>query len=296
MQEIKKTSKENKRRLIELIESINKSLDEKESHFAKLKDGLDHIQGSQAGLKHDLSRLQDHEENREAAQLRQTVPNWLTPIVYAPQQNDFINRRQAETGQRLLDSAEFQKWLGTGKKTLFCPGIPGAGKTILTLIVVDELHTRFSNDPMIGIVYIYCNFQRQDKQKAEDLLASLLKQLTQGRSSLPDNVKSLYNSYRDKRTRPSFNEISRTLQFVACMYSRVFIVIGALNECRLSDGSRTRLLSELFTLQANSGANFFATSRFIPEITEKFEGSPSLEIHTREEDVRRYGNLKRNRS
>ena len=72
------------------------------------------------------------------------------------------------------------------------------------------------------------------------------------------------------------------------MYSRVFIVIDALDECRLSDGSRTRLLSELFALQANSGANFFATSRFIPEITEKFEGSPSLEIHAREEDVRRY--------
>jgi len=72
------------------------------------------------------------------------------------------------------------------------------------------------------------------------------------------------------------------------MYSRVFIVIDALDECRLSDGSRARLLSELFTLQANSGANFFATSRFIPEITEKFEGSPPLEIHTREEDVRRY--------
>lgn len=232
--------------------------------------------------------MQDREENREAAQLRQTVLNWLTPIVYAPQQNDFTNLRQAETGQWLLDLAEFQKWLGTGKKTLFCPGIPGAGKTILTSIVVDNLHTRFSNDPTIGIAYIYCNFQRQDEQKAEDLLASLLKQLTQGRYSLPDNVKSLHDIHRDKRTRPSFNEISRILQFVAGMYSRVFIVIDALDECRLSDGSRTRLLSELFSLQANCGANLFATSRFIPEITEKFEGSLSLEIRAREEDVRRY--------
>jgi hypothetical protein len=44
---------------------------------------------------------------------------------------------------------------------------------------------------------------------AEDLLASLLKQLTQEQSSLPDSVKALYDQHRDKRTRPSFDEISR---------------------------------------------------------------------------------------
>ena len=63
---------------------------------------------------------------------------------------------------------------------LFCPGIPGAGKTILTSIVVDDLTTRFSNDPSVGIAYVYCNFRRRDEQKAEELFASLLKQLMQG--------------------------------------------------------------------------------------------------------------------
>ena len=94
------------------------------------------------------------------------------PIDYAPQQNDYIRRRQPGTGQWLLDSAEFQRWLYTGKQTLFCPGIPGAGKTILTSIVVDELTTRFGNDRIIGIAYVYCNFRRQHEQKADDLLAN----------------------------------------------------------------------------------------------------------------------------
>jgi hypothetical protein len=111
IQEIKKTSKESKQRLTELIESMNKSLDENESHFAKLKDGLEHIQGSQAGLEHDLGCLQNREDNREAAQLRQTVLNCLTPIDYASQQGDYIGRRQPGTGQWLLDSAEYRAWL-----------------------------------------------------------------------------------------------------------------------------------------------------------------------------------------
>jgi NACHT domain len=288
IQEIKKTSKENKRRLIELIESMNKSLDENESHFAKLKDGLEHIQGSQAGLKHDLGRLQDREENREAAQLRQTVLNWLTPIDYAPQQNDFISRRQAGTGQWLLDSAEFQEWLKIEKKTLFCPGIPGAGKTIITAITIDDLNTQFQNNPTVGIAYLYCNFRRRDEQKAEDLLASLLKQLCQKRSVLPDSVETLYDRYKDNQGRPSFNEISRALQSIASIYSRVFIVIDALDECQVSDGCQSRFLLEVFNLQAKTRTNVFATSRFIPEITRKFEGSTRLEIRASNEDVQRY--------
>jgi NACHT domain len=216
------------------------------------------------------------------------ILNWLTSIDYGPQQSDFINRRQESTGQWVLDSTEFQKWLETKKQTLFCPGIPGAGKTILTSIIIDDLCKRFQDDTTIGIAFLYCNFRRQDEQKAEDLLASLLKQLTQDRSSMPDSVKSLHQEHQKMRTRPSFNEISSALQSVATIYSRVFIVVDALDECRATDGHRARFLSEIFNLQAKCGANLFATSRFIPSVTERFGGSLSLEIRASDEDVRKY--------
>ena len=71
-------------------------------------------------------------------------------------------------------------------------------------------------------------------------------------------------------------------------YSITFIVIDALDECGISDGGYRKLLSEVFNLQAKTGANLFATSRFIPDITEEFRGRPSLEIRASEGDVRRY--------
>jgi Cdc6-like AAA superfamily ATPase len=171
---------------------------------------------------------------------------------------------------------------------LFCPGIPGAGKTILTSIIVDDLNKRFQNDASIGIAYLYCNFRRQGEQRAEDLLASLLKQLSQERPCLPDSVKALYDHHKDKRTRPSFQEILRVLQSVAAIYSRVFIIIDALDECQVSEGCRSRFLSEIFTLQQKCEVNIFATSRFILEVTEKFKGHTSLEIRAHNEDVRKY--------
>jgi Cdc6-like AAA superfamily ATPase len=238
-----------------------------------------------------VSRIEDNVETVRVKLDRKEdleILNWLTPIDYGPQHSDFLKRRQPGTGQWLLDSVKYQAWLNTAKQTLFCPGIPGAGKTILTSIVVDNLCNRFHNDATVGITYVYCNFRRKDEQKIDALLASLLKQLAQSQVSLPGSVKDLYDRHEKKKTRPSSDEISRALHSTAGSYSRVFIFVDALDECQVSDGCRTKLLSEIFSLQAKHGANLFATSRFIPEITGKFQGSISLEIRASIEDVRRY--------
>jgi hypothetical protein len=103
------------------------------------------------------------------------IIDWLTPVNYVLQQSDFIARRQDGTGEWLLVSNEFQQWLSQRNQTLFCPGIPGAGKTIISSIVIDHLHKAFGNDPAIGIAYLYCNFRQQHEQKSSDLIMSLLK-------------------------------------------------------------------------------------------------------------------------
>jgi hypothetical protein len=241
---------------------------------------LDTVSRTEANIKMMRSKL-DKREDLE-------ILNWITLIDYSPQQTDYIRRRQAGTGQWLLDSAKYQTWLNASKQTLFCTGIPGAGKTILTAIVVDDLGARFLANRNVGIAYLYCSFGRQDEQTAENLLASLLKQLIQEQSSLPDSVKVLYDHYRDKRTRLSFDEISQTLQSVAAVYLQVFIIVDALDECQTSNGCRTKFLTAIFNLQAKCGAHLFATSRSIPEITEAFKNSTLLEIQATKDDVEKY--------
>ena len=102
-----------------------------------------------------MHERQETQERREQTRERQlehdALLDWLTPLDYTAQQHDFVNRRQAGTGQWLLDSAEFQAWLEADHQTLFCPGIPGAGKTILTSIVVEELTTRFPMTQVLAL-------------------------------------------------------------------------------------------------------------------------------------------------
>jgi hypothetical protein len=72
------------------------------------------------------------------------------------------------------------------------------------------------------------------------------------------------------------------------MYSRVFIIADALDKYQACDGCRTRFLAEFFHLQTKCEGNIFATSKFIPEIVTKFDGSELLEIRTSKEDIERY--------
>ncbi|KAH7012983.1 nucleoside phosphorylase domain-containing protein [Ilyonectria destructans] len=160
-----------------------------------LSDVLNKLATTEANVETVKSRLKRQEDLE--------ILNWLTPFDYGPQHSDFLKRRQQGTGNWLLDSPTFQTWLNTDKQTLFCPGIPGAGKTILTSIVIDHLSTRFPKGSNVGIAYLYCNFRRQHEQTIEHFLASLLKQLVQELSSIPKGVKRLYDRHKDKSTRAS---------------------------------------------------------------------------------------------
>jgi Cdc6-like AAA superfamily ATPase len=165
------------------------------------------------------------------------------------------------TGQWLLDSNEFRCWCDQSGQTLYCPGIPGAGKTMMTSIVVEHLSKSFQNNASMGIAYLYCSYQRQQEQTSTELLACLLKQLVQENPTMPDSMKELDKRHKDKRTRRSFDEISKALHSViaSSSYSRVFILIDALDECQVSDGGRSKFLSEVLNLQAKTGVNLFAT-------------------------------------
>jgi hypothetical protein len=237
-------------------------------------------------LTRDNVKLVQHQDDQE----RRTLLDWLTPTDYGTQQNDYIGRRQEGTGQWLLNSDEFQAWLNKNQQTLFCPGIPGAGKTMIASIVINYLCTKFKNDASIGIAYLFCNYRQQQQQKLEDLILSILKQLAQEQLSMPANVRNLYEYHRNKRTRPSFDEIIKVLHAVIGSYSKVFIIIDALDEYHVSDEGPNELLLEVFSLQTQTQVNLFVTSRFVPEITSQFKGIISKEIRAQDDDVLSYVN------
>ena len=245
------------------------------------------IRDGVAALRFHVSALRTGLQQREEDQQRTTILNWLTDVDYVTQQHDFFSRRQDGTGQWFIESEVFKTWITTPRQTLFCSGIPGAGKTILTSIAVNHLASLGENQD-IGLAYIYCNFRRQHSENLSSLLLSLLKQLSEGRRSIPDAVNALYDKHAVTRTRPAADDVSAALISVAASYARVYILVDALDECQSRGGCRSELLRRLFAAQSHSSINIFATSRPIPEISAAFQDAVSVEIRATPSDVTAY--------
>lgn len=159
-------------------------------------------------------------------------------------------------------------------------------------IVVERLLEAFPERDFLkhktGVVFLYCSYRRHAEQKAANLLSALLKQLVQEQPLIPKPVRQLYDDHAKRGTLPLSDEISTLLLDIIKNFSKVFIVIDALDECRDDDGTRGKLLSEIRNLQAQSDINLMATSRLIPEIKQKFERDICLEVRAIDEDVKQY--------
>jgi Cdc6-like AAA superfamily ATPase len=204
------------------------------------------------------------------------------------QQNDFLRRRQEGTCEWFITATQYEAWLRDRGAVLYCPGIPGSGKTIVASVVIDNLINRFHASPSVGVAYIYFDFRSHATQKPDKLLASLLKQLLERQQNIPEALAVLHRRWRNVKTEPTIKELLTSLQLVLNSLMRAFIVIDALDECQTSDGCRSAFLSILLSLQSSHKINVLATSRFTPDMSELFVGHETLEILARDGDVQTY--------
>ena len=102
------------------------------------------------------------------------VLDWFSPLKFWVKQTDVFEKRYPGTGTWLLQHKTFQDWLSGTKKRLYCPGIPGAGKTVLASVIIDHLEKTFENNN-VGIAYVYCAYN-DSSQTTTNLIASLLHQ------------------------------------------------------------------------------------------------------------------------
>lgn len=118
------------------------------------------------------------------------------------------------------------------------------------------------------------------------MLRSFLKQVVQCCPLTPECVVSLYDRYQGDSHQPPVGELRNSLQTVARLCSRVFLVLDALDEC--SSTCRVAFLADVFELQATADISVFATSRPIPDVTGWFKSSSRVEIKASHEDVCMY--------
>ena len=139
----------------------------------------------------------------------------------------------------------------------------------------------------IGLAYIYCSYKEREKQTVVNLIASIVQQLLLRRIGLlVSEVAPIYESLRITKVRPTFAEYVNLLDAALSQYSKVYVVVDALDECSEEAQTRRILLETLQKLPAD--LCLFVTSRDIPSIQQQLGTASRIDIKASDEDIEKY--------
>jgi hypothetical protein len=146
---------------------------------------------------------------------------------------------------------------------------------------MDNLTAEFANEN-IGVVCMYLNHKEAEEQTPAKLLAGLWRQLVLGRDI--SSAEGLYQRHHEKCTTPSLDEVSNVLQAVLGQYSKVYVIVDAVDEH--PEYQRQILLEYLMMM--GSTVNLMLTSRPHIRPDDSLPNLEVLEIRASEHDIRRY--------
>jgi hypothetical protein len=130
----------------------------------------------------------------------------------------------------------------------------------------------------VRIAFIY--FNHKENPSAVDLLGSLLKQLLQ-ETDISPAIHNHYTKHNGRATRPSFDEISHLLISESRKFSKLYMVIDALDECPTGADTKDKVLSVLRQLPT---LHLVITSRPHVDVTSDLD-AVRLDLYAHEQDM-----------
>ncbi|KAF5628959.1 zinc finger C2H2-type integrase DNA-binding protein [Fusarium sp. NRRL 52700] len=171
------------------------------------------------------------EENYRPQRL--AVCHWLRSIDPAADQ-DLFSKVRAEypgTGRWLLDNEDFKGWFNPLyariPPLLWLTGLPGAGKTILTSLIVEEVQ---SLTPLPRVLFFYCKQTVPEHNTFLAIARSFILQLLNQDKSL---LLYLHRKHCDSNEAvlSSIPLAQEMLNFLLSSCKSVYIIIDGLDEC-----------------------------------------------------------------
>ena len=129
--------------------------------------------------------------------------------------------------------------------------------------------------------FIYCNHNEQAKHTICELIASMLEQLVQDHPVISEQARSLYDKHYSKSTYPLLEELMEALWKEVDRYSRIFIIVNALD--KLQEHHHIRLIQVIQSL--SNTVNLTVTSCLLPLIETIFQEEKSIHISASAHDV-----------
>ncbi|CAI6097430.1 unnamed protein product [Clonostachys chloroleuca] len=192
------------------------------------------------------------------------------------------------TGTWFLKHPKYIDWKENEHKLLYCSGVPGTGKSVLTASVIDDLReTITKKDQQFGFAFFYCRrLQGHDFEGSIAFLSCMLSQFIQ-------NVKRPLDCIIDPESlrTASTQRLKDILIRVIKGFQRSFIIVDALDEWHDDAYTRSEFIEMLLELRQQTECSVFVTSRNLSSITELLEKEPRMDcikVSANHSDMRAY--------
>ncbi|KAI0180567.1 ankyrin repeat-containing domain protein [Hypoxylon sp. FL1284] len=142
----------------------------------------------------------------------------------------------------------------------------------------------------IGFAFLYC--RHGESQSPLLFVQILVRQLLEQADTITDEIVSHYDKrIKTLQTRSAVDEYEKLLGLVTGLFSKVYIIVDALDECRSDDGSQYRLETKKRFLQTldsfGESVHILVTSR--DETAPKSDGPwQRMRVYTVDEDIESY--------
>ncbi|KAF4831577.1 Vegetative incompatibility protein HET-E-1 [Colletotrichum tropicale] len=169
--------------------------------------------------------------------MRERIIGWLQGAdLGANVKNDHakllkIRSSAPSSGRWLLSKPEFNRWFGPFPSIptlLWINGIPGAGKTVLASMVVEEARA-LSHNPTV--LYFYCKADNSEKDNFVAIGRRLLLQLLEQNPELLYYFNDKYST-RTEATLSTISDLEELLETGIKNTSSVYIILDGIDECR----------------------------------------------------------------
>ncbi|PNP60521.1 hypothetical protein THARTR1_00545 [Trichoderma harzianum] len=192
----------------------------------------------------DISSLRRAVEEANAKQEHRDFYRWLCDVDPSDMYNAARIRHEAGTSEWFIEGEAFESWMSNPRSLLWLHGKAGSGKSVLSSSVIKFLQSKHKDDATIATAYYYFSFSDVKKQERDAMLASLIKQICCCRPNMPDSIARL-RKHKDQDMRPATEELQEALIATLRGFSKVHIIIDALDECPELGGRREDLMKTL---------------------------------------------------
>jgi len=195
-----------------------------------------------------------------------SVLQWLSAPDPSTNYDRARRSRKAGTSSWLIESEIYRRWKGEGSM-VWLYGKPGCGKTVLSSIIVGDIHAECQSTTNSALAYFYFDFNDARKQLSENMVRSLIAQFLEAGPS--NELKSLYSDCCKGKQRPNDESLMKILRLQIASFKSAWIVIDALDECQ----DVMQLLSLIEEIQSwqTSQLHIILTSRWLKDIEDQLE-------------------------